>query len=118
MKIYRWIIILVVLAVACLLIWQTSEQAEKASLLPRETKSLISSPRVTKLEQRPINEIIENMRLTKKRSLDQEATRLVQEVRNKTKDGDTMGFHIAMKAIHRLEFTWLTSFYSPIWRQT
>ena len=104
MKIYRWIIILVVLAMACVLIWQNREQAEKASLLPRETKSSISSPRVTKLEQRPINEIIENMRLTKKRSLDQEATRLVQEVRNRTKDGDTMGFHIAMNAIlHRYE---------------
>jgi hypothetical protein len=104
MKIYRLIIIFFVLAVACLLIWQNSEQAEKASLPSRETKSLISFPRVTKLDQRSIKEIIENMRLTRKRSLDQEATRLVQEVRKKTRDRDTMGFHSAMDAIlHRYE---------------
>lgn len=104
MKIYRWIIILVILAMACLLIWQNREQAEKAYLYSREANALKPPPRVTKLEQRPINEIIENMRLTKKHSLDQEATRLVQEVQNKTKGGGATGFIIAMDAIlHRYE---------------
>ena len=114
-------------------------EAERASLLPREAKALKPPPRVTKLEQRPINEIIENMWLTKTHSLDQEAIRLVEEVRTKIKKGEMISFRSAMDAIlHRyeghlnplvlelidlldheqkkLEFTWPTSFYSPIWR--
>lgn len=69
-----------------------------------EANALNSSTRLTKLEQRPINRIIENMRLTKRHSLDQEALRLVEDVRNAVKKGDTMGFYSSMNAIlHRYE---------------
>jgi len=104
MKIYRWILVPIILAAAGTWIWLNSGQAGDASIHTLEANALNSSTRLTKLEQRPIDGIIENMRQTKKHSLDQEALQFVEDVRNTIKNGDTLGFHSAMNAIlHRYE---------------